>query len=226
VSLRPIPSDVLTLLGLLETGTPPPSSAFAVVEKAGADVLFTAPHAVCHYTATSPRRVKGSDIGTKELAFSAAAKYGCAALATQSPWQGNANADPVERCVFKTRVLHLLKNGLMQGVVDVHGMSDEHGLDVCVGSGGADTTLAHSVADVLTAAGFVVAVDKPFSASRSGTVTRTVTEAGFAAVQIEVSAAVRTSRQPRLLDALEMVVDLFPSRALSKARSGSKHRRI
>jgi phage replication-related protein YjqB (UPF0714/DUF867 family) len=206
----PLPPDVVTLLNLLEMGTYAAPSTFLMGEAAGAMVLFTAPHAVCHYTTTAPPGVKGADVGTGELAFAAAKQWGCAALVARSPWQGNANADPVDSCVFKQRVLHMLTTDItVKGVVDIHGMSDAHLLDVCVGSGGGGSALAEAVAGVFTTAGFNVVVDEPFSASRRGTVTREVTEAGFPAVQLELSATVRSCRQQQYLDALGPVINLL-----------------
>ena len=214
MSLHLLPPDAQKLLDLLEAGVPPGASSFAVTKKTGTGVLFTAPHAVCHLTSSLPVRVKRSDVDTKELAFAAAEQYGCAAMATSSPWQGNANSDPIESCVFKGEVLRLLRSNVVAGVIDIHGMRDDHGIDVCVGSGGGSPALACVVADLLTSTGLVVAVDEPFNASRPGTVTRTVMEAGFPAVQIEISSSVRASRRAHIIEALGLVVGLFPRRIL------------
>ena len=213
MSLHLLPPDVRELLDLLETGVAPGMSSFAVTYKTGTDVLFTAPHAVRHLTASLPVCVKGSDVGTKELALAAAELYGCAAMATSSPWQGNANADHIESCVFKGEVLRLLRSNVVAGVIDIHGMKDDHGIDVCVGSGGGSPALACAVSDLLASTGLVVAVDEPFSASRPGTVTRTVLEAGFPAVQIEISSSVRASSRTHIVEALGLVVNLFLQRA-------------
>jgi len=141
-----LPPDVDALAAIAASGVCPVPGDFSVVETSGGRVLFTAPHAVCHYAAGTPGKVKGADVGTGDLAIKLAAESGSRALVAQAPWPGNANADSVSVCVFKQRVLRLLDDGLVTTVIDLHGMSERHGLDVCVGSGGMGAGLATAIA--------------------------------------------------------------------------------
>jgi hypothetical protein len=192
-----LPPAVAELIGLVERRQLAEPEDFHVIMVRGDSVVVTAPHAVPHLRASDPRHVKGADLGTGEIATAAAHRHGYAAAVAARPWLGNANSDPLGRCEFKRHVLGLLHTGEASAVVDLHGMSDRHGVDICVGSGGGGG-LAFVVSEVL-ASSFSVSVDVPFAAAGEGTVTRTVRAAGFPAVQLELSAAVRAGRREDLI---------------------------
>lgn len=203
----PIPASVLCdLIGPGEVG----GKILTIDETPGEQgVLLTAAHAARHLHPSKPFAVRGADVGTGEVVHDAAYLTGAWALSVRAPWPGNANAGPVEHCVFKQRVISLLESGKARAVLDVHGMSDRYGIDVCVGSGGAQASVAVTVAEVFRSHGLRVKIDEPFSGARRGTVTRSCVEAGFVAVQLELASCVRRFERDTVLAALADSVRLL-----------------
>lgn len=153
-------------------------------------MLFTAPHAVPHARHPAPHggsERKKHDGATGQIAQTLSMHTGAVALITRPPWTGNANADPLELCPFKKRVVELIESGSVHTVVDLHGMAAHHELDICIGIG--DDMPGETVerlCRLLDAAGLSWAVNKPFGGGGSGTVRTSARAAGAAAVQLEI----------------------------------------
>lgn len=152
-------------------------------------LLLSAPHAVNH-----PRdgKSKMADRRTGGLAEVLADELGAYLLVLAGPLE---HADEwAERTDDFRRALDTAADaGLL--VVDIHGMSDSHGLDVCLGLGERASALSRDAADTLRSAleraGFTVAVGKPFPATAPHTVVSRVQAVGGHAVQVEIAARLR-----------------------------------
>lgn len=183
----------------------------------GYEILITAPHAVSHARHAAPstnRERKPHDAATGQIAELLATNSVATALVARQPWSGNANADPLEVCLFKKRVVDLIKAGTVHTVLDLHGMSRQHGLDVCIGVGN-DTT--NSAATTLTGlfrdAGLSIGLNKPYAGRGPGTVRTAASMAGATAVQLEIGPWCRSpenhpERTSALLDALMTFIGL------------------
>ena len=178
-----------TLTSLLQA-SPHERPANTVEYFPGSGVLFTAPHAVPHARHPAPHggsERKKHDGATGQIAQTLSMHTGAVALITRPPWTGNANADPLELCPFKKRVVELIESGSVHTVVDLHGMAAHHELDICIGIG--DDMPGETVerlCGLLDTAGLSWAVNKPFAGRGSGTVRTSARAAGAAAVQLEI----------------------------------------
>lgn len=154
-------------------------------------VLLSAGHAVTHFRHGAPKR---ADIGTGGLAELLAERVGAHAITSTGIAMTDPNYDP--HGTFKDHLLDLACR--VEAVVDLHGMTDGYGPDVCLGSG-ALPALADGLIVVFRAelevAGFFVTVDDPFLADRPTTVTSTAQAAGVPALQLEIARRVRNPWQ-------------------------------
>jgi hypothetical protein len=148
-------------------------------------VLLTAGHSVEHVRGGSR---KPPDLRTGGLAELVAARSGAGVLTVVGAGPGDPNRDA--RHPFKLALRGLAATHAI--VLDLHGMRDDHGIDVCVGSGRADdAALAETCRASAEAAGMRVAVNEPFSASRASTIASTAQRHGCRAAQLELAAARR-----------------------------------
>lgn len=158
-----------------------------------ARVIMSAPHAVRHFGRDGVSKL--ADAATGGLVRFVSERSGVVAVVASGGWvNANANANHVldEWCPYRHT---LTKLGAADSVlVDVHGMTDHHGAEVCVGTG-ADPAVSADVVSFavehLRAAGLTVVVDMPFSASSPATVTSWAQRNGFRAFQLEVCSALR-----------------------------------
>lgn len=164
---------------------PNPSGPPVFAELRASGLVLTAPHAV---GLRRDRRSKPADIATGGLAVLLARCVGASVLAAARPRE----ADPswVGAHPLKDALADVLARGSV-AVVDVHGMHDGHGVDVCVGLGpdprGGTGLLAEALTGPLRQAGLKVSVDAPFTARRTTTVTAFAQSRGVPAVQLEVA---------------------------------------
>ena len=181
---------LLDTLALLLQSPPPMCQANTVEYFLGSGVLFTAPHAVphaCHPAPHAGGERKKHDGATGQIAQALSIHTGAAALVARSPWTGNANADPLEICPFKQRMVELIEQGAVHTVVDLHGMAAHYRLDVCVGIG--DDTPNESIerlCRLLDEAGLSWGVNAPYAGRGAGTVRTNARAFGAAAVQLEI----------------------------------------
>lgn len=151
-------------------------------------VLITAPHAVNHHRQGEPKVADRRTGGLAELLHEQTGATSLAAASRVPDW-----SRWVDRNDDFTRLLRkeIERNGL---ILDLHGMGDHHGIDVCIGTGGQrGTAIDAAVAAMASAfAAFEVAVDEPFSALSPHTVTQFARRPAVGAVvQIELSARLR-----------------------------------
>jgi hypothetical protein len=166
-----------------------------ILEVKGTGVLLSAPHAVRQLR---DGRMKLADDNTGGLAEVVAAATGASLLVPQGRQDGDPNWDAAGD--YRTRLLVYAQAG--QTVLDLHGMRDDHGCDVCIGRGSAPSEVVQRLAARLVelgeSHGFVVSVDAPFSAGG-----RTLTEAaqrqGGIALELELAKRLRDPvAQPEL----------------------------
>lgn len=128
------------------------------------------------------------------LAWLVASNVGAGVVVASGEQRADGNRDP--HGVFKDALWRALDGTAVQSVIDVHGMADSFGFDVCLGTGADESRaqpLLEPVRTTLRAAGFVVSVNDPWAASAEHTVTNTVHRSGRLALQVEVA---RRWRQP------------------------------
>lgn len=111
----------------------------------------------------------------------------------ESPW--NERTDEVADAVRHAAVQNAM-------VIDLHGMTDAHGIDICLGLGPnpPDPVLrfAATIQDAF-ARPLRVSVNRPFAASAPHTVTSYVQDLGGKGIQVEIAARLRRPRtQPTL----------------------------
>ncbi len=152
--------------------------------------IFTAPHAVNHIRES---KVKYAERGTGGLAELLASLSDNLALTVDGPLDYDPNWDQSPDIPFKRSLLTLLTD--RKTVIDLHGMKDDYGVDVCIGLGRAPNGFGNAVAESLELAfsrvGFKVNLDWPFDGRRIGTVTDFVQTKGFSACQVEIAARLR-----------------------------------
>ncbi len=160
-----------------------------------APVVFTAPHSVRHLRGGA---IKRADIRTGGLAELLAIEASARVLtSTGLPADDpNWHEGPTP---FRVALLEALEPGDL--VIDLHGMGDEHGVDVVIGLGPLPSAVSRSAAARLQAAlaehRLTCITGDPFPALHPGTVTASVQAAGFSALQVEVAACRRRPlRQP------------------------------
>ena len=151
-------------------------------------VLLTAPHAVNHHRNGIPKLADRRTGGLAELLHELTGATSLAAASRVPDWGRWADRDD-----DFTRLLRddAERNRL---IVDLHGMGDHHGIDVCIGTAGQRGIAIDTAVDALARAfaAFEIAVDVPFSGLSPHTVTQFARRLGVGAVvQIELSARLR-----------------------------------
>lgn len=177
-----------------------------LVERASS-VLITAPHAVNHHRPDGTAKV--ADLATGSLAEIVAEATGHSVLTASrrvEPWAAwNERDDPFGRAL----ATQLTRSDLGL-VVDLHGMSDEHGVDLCIGLGPQPGDAESIIAEALQRefAELTVVRNAPFPARATSTITAHVQGRGLSAVQLEIARRWRrpeadAPRARRLLEGLE-----------------------
>lgn len=173
-------------------------------------VLFSAPHAVGHWRET---RMKVADVGTGGLTDILHTLTGASTIVQAGAAIRDGNWYP--NAELKRPLARALDG--VNAVIDLHGMRDNYGIDVCIGLGALPETsvdLARILDTTLRKHGIQVAVNDPFNATHPGTVTSFCQSAGTPAVQLEIARKLRTpgTRQSlALVSALAEVTQLHAS---------------
>lgn len=169
------------------------AGAVKICGDASSKMIFTAPHAVNHLRDGA---VKSADIWTGSLAETLAIATGNCSLTVNSSSHEDPNWDH-EIGAFKATLVRLLHNN--QLVIDLHGMKDDHGVDICIGLGRFPNALSNSLADCFGDSfgkrGLRVSVNWPFPATRPSTITSFAQSRGLTALQIEVAAKYRQPKR-------------------------------
>jgi len=150
-------------------------------------VLFCAPHALNHYRDS---QLKIADVFTGSL---------CQLLAKQTDQPGLVATLPTkhsDNLGFGHDYVSHIRNKVNDGVliVDIHGMSDLHGYDICIGTGPNPSDRVNKLAENLTndLSEYKVSINYPFSASAKHTVTNFVqTNLRGDSIQIEIASRLR-----------------------------------
>ncbi|MGC8461544.1 MAG: hypothetical protein ACP5OR_06855 [Candidatus Dormibacteria bacterium] len=166
-------------------------------------VLLTAPHATVH------RREgmrKAADLRTGSLVELLSECTGAGFLATTTAHFFDANWD-LPTTPFHDKLRELWRPGTM--VIDVHGMSDTHGSDICIALGPTPSMRARTAALHFAAtaqkAGFRVSINSPYDATRSTTIASFIQSQGGDAFEIEIARHLREpDRHPEDAERLVM----------------------
>nr|WP_232541488.1 N-formylglutamate amidohydrolase [Nocardia bovistercoris] len=151
-------------------------------------LLVTAPHSLHHFRHGRKKpadRYTGSYAELLHAALDATAVIPTGPIGRWENWEDRD--DPFRHALDRLSTPSTL-------VVDLHGMSDRHGVDVCLGLGPAPTAaseeLAHRLAEELHP--YQVSINTPFAATPHYTVTAYVqTRTPADAIQIEMAANIR-----------------------------------
>lgn len=149
--------------------------------------LFCAPHALNHYRNNN---LKVADVFTGSLCQLLAIKTNQSVLISTRPDTG------LEYLGFGRDYIGQIKNAVNDGliVVDIHGMSDRHNLDICIGTGPNPSKKVISFVDrmIIELPGYKISVNYPFSAKSDHTITNFVqTKLSGDSIQIEIAARLR-----------------------------------
>jgi hypothetical protein len=163
------------------------------VDRFGVDarVVLSAPHAVRHFGRNGA--AKAADAATGGLVRVISEQTQLVAVVASGGWTAaNANHVVGEPCPYREVLADAVATDTV--LFDVHGMTDDHGADICIGTGPFEELSAKAVSftvEVMRGAGLVVAVNTPFSAAHPGTVTSWGQRRGLCAFQVEVCSALR-----------------------------------
>lgn len=200
---------------LASTPYSPSLTPFAIDVVDGFSTLLSAPHATAHTHHDDPDRIKSADLYTDLIVKALTLSTGCGGIWTAGEWKGNANADPLERCYYKQRLLELVDKVPYNTVFDIHGMSDRYGVDICIGTGGdKESDLLSETVKILSKYNLSYSINVPFAAKRAGTVTQSVLKVGKNVLQLEISASTRnptSAKSPLLFAALVDMIQFSTS---------------
>lgn len=150
-------------------------------------VLFCAPHALNHYR---NNQLKVADVFTGSL---------CQLLAKQTNQPGLVAIAPTkesDNLGFGHDYINHIKNKVDTGVliVDIHGMSDLHGYDICIGTGPNPSDRVNELAENLAndLSEYKISINYPFSALAKHTITNFVqADLKGDSIQIEIASRLR-----------------------------------
>lgn len=153
-----------------------------------ADILFCAPHALNHFRHGN---IKVADIYTGSLCRILSGRTNQASLVP------TCLGDKFYDLGLGYGYLQAVRDAAARGqlIVDLHGMSDLHGFDICIGTGPNPSPRVLRLVDFLvdSLVDYNVSVNDPFDAMADYTVTNYVQTKLFAdALQIEIAARLRS----------------------------------
>ncbi len=188
-------------------------------------MIVTAVHGVRHTRSAATGKANDANTAGLALVLARALKVGCGTVA-RSDEQLDVNSDPQHP--FKTALLAQLEPAEGSFLVDLHGMTDVHGVDVAVGVG-ADPdarTIAtgERAANLLTNRGLTVDLGgtiTKLNGAGPGTMTTWARAAGLVGIQIEVRQGLRSFRSPKpervrlLAGLIDVINDLIDRSAVT-----------
>jgi hypothetical protein len=181
--------------------------------------VLTAPHSVPTLRGGEPKR---REIYTGAWAELIAARTGAWSVTMMHPEPRESPEETTGRAVET-----LVGDGGLGLLVDIHGMADRHGLDVCLGSGpeGQSGEPARQLSDLLQGQ-LRVSVDRPFRGAGT-TICRWVTERypTCEVCQVELGPRLRSaSASEALLDAVADAMSVVVTTFAECHRGGAKRR--
>lgn len=167
-------------------------------------ILFSAPHAVAHIR---EGLLKRADLGTGGLAVALSHVTGGYALAQAG--LATRDASWYANTPFRERLDQVSVHA--DTVIDLHGMKDEYGVDVCIGAGRYSVSSLDLLAvtiEVLTDAGVSISINDPYDARRENSVTSYCQRQGLQALQLELSRTTRKQDSPQAAAFAAAMVEL------------------
>lgn len=150
-------------------------------------VLFCAPHALNHYR---DNQLKIADVFTGSL---------CQLLAERTDQPGLISVAPdkkVDNLGFGFEYINHIKSKVADSamIIDIHGMSDAHGYDICIGTGPNPSARVKKLANNLACdlSDYSVSINYPFNAQSKYTMTNFIqTNLMGDSIQIEIASKLR-----------------------------------
>lgn len=191
--------DLLTALGKKlryesETGTAP--SAVGVQFWGSRPIVISASHATPH---VRHGREKAAESKTGAIALHLGQILGGVTIIPLLPQNDDPNFDLIESGPYKTILMSLLSQETV--LIDIHGMKDRSGADLCIGTGGLKPTpevlkpICDSLVSSFGQVGMTATIDDPFDASHPGTIAAFGRSRCLASIQIELSVSSRVPPQ-------------------------------
>lgn len=177
-----------------ETGTAP--SAVGVQFWGNRPIVISASHATPHIR---HGRKKLAESKTGAIALLLGQILGGVSILPLLPQNDDPNFDLIESGPYKTILASLLSQET--ALLDIHGMKDGAGAELCIGTGGLKPTPENSkaICDSLILSfgqvGMTATIDDPFDASYPGTIAAFGRSRCRASIQIELSVSSRVPPQ-------------------------------
>lgn len=172
-----------------EHGVPTDPADSFMVHAGSASVMISAPHSVSQWR---DGRVKCAENSTGALALLANEHLGCPVIFKTVNAHDDANYD--EESPYRDALAAYIVNHDVQVLLDLHQLSRERPMDVCVGTGRGRNYAGHpELVDVVVKAFRAVVVgevtiDDPFAAEGPRTISRSISErCGIPCFQIEIN---------------------------------------
>ncbi len=150
-------------------------------------VVITAPHAVRH---ERDSLVKKADLWTGGLCALLSQLTNCTAI-TAAGYVKQWHSWTERSDDFKDALTQAVADNLI--VLDMHGMRDLHGVDVCLGLGPNPSARVYDIAHQIQAAlsPLRISINQPFAATKAYTVTSYVQSIGGEGLQVEIATHLR-----------------------------------
>jgi len=177
-----------------ETGTA--HSAVGVKVWGERQLVISAAHATPH---TRWGRLKAADSKTDAIALHLGQILGGVTILPLLPQDDDPNFDIAETGLYKSTLASLLNEESV--LIDIHGMRDGFGSDLCIGTGGIQPiptdliSLCDSLISCFAQVGMSAKIDYPFAASQSGTIAAFGRSRCRISLQLELSVASRNPPQ-------------------------------
>lgn len=178
-----------------ETGTA--NSAVGVQVWGSRPLIISASHATPHVRLG---RVKYAESKTGAIALLLGQILGGVSIIPLLPQNDDPNFDLIENGLYKATLASLLSEDSV--LLDIHGMKDGSGVDLCIGTGGLKPTpenlmpICNSLVSSFGLVGMTANIDDPFDASHPGTIAAFGWSRCRTSIQLELSVSSRIP--PRL----------------------------
>jgi hypothetical protein len=177
-----------------ETGTAP--SAIGVKAWGERPLIISAAHATPHIRRG---RLKSAESKTGAIALHLGSILGGVSILPLLPQDDDPNFDLLETGLYKSTLASLLSEDSV--LVDIHGMRDGSGVDLCIGTGGIEPIpanllpLCNSLISSFAKVGMSAKIDYPFDASHPGTIAAFGRSRCRTSIQLELSVSSRNPPQ-------------------------------
>jgi hypothetical protein len=150
-------------------------------------------------------RQKSAESLTGALALHLALALEAAAILPAGPQVSDPNFDLDENSPYKVLLKRMSHDARM--VVDIHGMRDDWGVDISIGTASSQNAtiqlFSQKIVSFAAGTGARISIDRPFTSAHPGTIAASCRRWGVPAVQLELSKSFRT------LESVEVTFDLI-----------------